>query len=172
MSKLAKLFESKVFKKTVLVLGAIFYIFTILIVFNPDPFLKFGYLGVFVFNLFGPGTVLIPMLSRHMNVFWISILGSAGMALNDSVGWLVGKSGDVILPRSKRVEKFEKSIQKWGSYALFGWALIPFPYDFIAMVAGYLEIPYRKFVLPVFLARVIRFALLGSGVVAIWGKII
>ena|SRR3989344_1815907 len=172
MNKLTKLLESKVFKKTILVLGATFYIFTIFIVFNPEPFLKFGYLGVFVFNLFGPGTVLIPMLSRHMNVLWISIVGSAGMVLNDSVGWLVGKSGDVILPRSKRVEKFEESIQKWGSYALFGWALIPFPYDFIAMIAGYLEIPYKKFVLPVFLARVIRFALLGLGVVAIWGKLI
>jgi membrane protein YqaA with SNARE-associated domain len=170
MDNLSKVFQTKVAKKIILTLGVLFYIATIVIALNPESFLKYGYIGVFVFNLFGPGTVLIPLLSRHMDIFLISIASAAGMAINDSVAWLVGKSGDVILPRSKKVEKAEKQIQKWGSFALFGWALIPFPYDFIAMIAGYLELSYKKFVFPVFLARFVRFVLLGSGIVAIWGK--
>jgi len=170
LRNIASLAKTEKFKRTVLILGALFYIAVIFIAFKPEPFLRFGYWGVFVFNLFGPGTILVPSLSRHMNIFLLSVAGSAGMALNDSVGWLVGRSGDVILPRSKKVEKVEAQIHKWGPYALFFWALIPFPFDFIAMIAGYLEFPYRKFVLPVFIARVIRFLLLGSGIVAIWGK--
>jgi len=100
LKRITKLFQTKKFKKIVLILGALFYIAVIFIAFKPEPFLRFGYLGVFVFNLFGPGTILIPSLSRHMDVFLLSIVGSAGMVLNDSVGWLVGRSGDVILPRS------------------------------------------------------------------------
>jgi len=170
--KLVNLFKSEKFKKAILVLGGLFYALTIIIVFNPDPFIKYGYFGVFVFNIFGPGTILVPTLSRYMNVIGVSVVGALGMALNDSVGWMVGRSGDVVIPRSKGVKKLEKKLHKWGSWMLFLLALIPFPYDIVAIIAGYLEFSYRSFVIPVFLARTIRFMLLGFGVVAVWGRVV
>ena len=164
-NKLTKLMRSPKFKKLTLILGVLFFILTFFISFNPGPFLKFGYLGVFVFNLFCPGTLLFPSLVKHMNFIGLAIATTSGMALNDSVSWLVGRSGDVVLPRSKRIERIERSIHKYGSVALFFWSLIPFPYDLIGLIAGYLEFSYKRFLIPTFLGRFIRFILLGLGIV-------
>jgi membrane protein YqaA with SNARE-associated domain len=169
--RLLAIIQSKTFKKITVVLGIAFLVLTFFISFKPEPFLKFSYLGVFVFNLFGPGTLLIPSLSRHMNIFLLAFFTALGMSFNDSVSWVIGRNGDVIIPRSKKVLKIESGLHKFGPYALFVWSLIPFPYDLIGLIAGYLEFPYKTFILPTFLGRFLRLALIGFGVVAIWGKI-
>jgi len=133
--------------------------------------LRFGYLGIFVFNLFGPGIFLVPAASRHFAVLGVALATALGMAINDSVSWLAGRNGDVVLPRGRRVEQAEGYIKKYGPWALFFWALIPFPYDFIALMAGYLKMPFWRFLIPTFLGRLFRFLGLGSGTVAFWGKV-
>lgn len=160
----------KVFKILSLILGIIFILLAFVVVLKPEPFIKFGYPGIFVYNLFGPGVFLIPVLSRTFNIFWVAFFSALGMALNDSVSWLVGKNGDIVIKRNPRIIKIEAKIQRFGPWAIFFWALIPFPFDLIAVIAGYLQIPYIRFLLPLFLGRLIRFFLMGSGIVAIWGK--
>lgn len=172
MLRLRQIFASKPFKVFTLVLAVIFYLLAFVIAFTPEPFLRFGYPGIFVFNLFGPGTFLVPTASRHFAVFGVALATALGMAINDSVSWLAGKNGDIVFPRGKRVAKIEGYIKKYGPWALFFWALIPFPYDFIAIIAGYLKMPFWRFLLPTFLGRLLRFLGLGSGTVAIWGKIL
>jgi membrane protein YqaA with SNARE-associated domain len=164
-------FQSKTFKALTLGLAAVFYLIAFVIVFSPEPFLKFGYVGLFVFNLFGPGMFLVPGASRFLPVGGVALVTALGMAINDSVSWLAGKNGDLIFPRGRRVAKIEGYIKKYGPWALFFWALIPFPYDFIAVIAGYLKLPFWRFLVPTFLGRLLRFLGLGSGTVAIWGKV-
>ena len=164
-------FQSKPFKVFTLILAVIFYLLALVIALAPEPFLYFGYPGIFVFNLFGPGMFLVPAASRHFNIFGVALVTALGMAINDSISWLAGKNGDVVFPRGRRVERFETQIKKYGPWALFFWALIPFPYDFIAVIAGYLKIPFWRFLLPTFLGRLVRFLALGSGTVAFWGKV-
>jgi len=163
-------FQSKPFKVFTLVLAVIFYLLAFVIAFAPEPFLRFGYPGIFVFNLFGPGTFLVPAASRFLSVGGVALVTALGMAINDSVSWLAGKNGDVIFPRGRRVERLEGQIKKYGPWALFFWAIIPFPFDLIAVIAGYLQINYVRFLIPMFFGRLIRFLLMGSGIVAIWGK--
>lgn len=160
----SKLLNSSKFKRIIFFLGIFFLILTIFISLDPKPFLKYGYLGVFIFNLFGAGTILAFSLSQHMNIYGLAFVSALGMVINDSLSFIIGKSGDAIIPRSKKVEKIEKSIHKFGSIALFFWSLMPIPYDIIGFIAGYLEFPYRNFVLPTFLGKFVRFILIGSGV--------
>lgn len=169
---MVKFFQSKPFKVFTLVLAVIFYLLALVIAFAPEPFLKYGYAGIFVFNLFGPGTFLVPTASRHFAVFGVALFTASGMAINDSVSWLAGKNGDVVFPRGRRVERIEGNIKKYGPWALFFWALIPFPYDFIAIIAGYLQMPFWRFLVPTFLGRLVRFLGLGSGTVALFGKVL
>ncbi|MDZ4228787.1 MAG: VTT domain-containing protein [Patescibacteria group bacterium] len=164
-------FQSKPFKVFTLILAGIFYLLAFVVMLDPSPFLKFGYWGIFVFNLFGPGTFLVPTASRHLAVVGVALATTLGMTINDSVSWLAGKNGDIIFKRGRRVERIEKYIKQYGPWALFFWALIPFPYDFIAVIAGYLKMPFWRFLIPTFFGRLFRFLGLGSGTVAIWGKI-
>jgi membrane protein YqaA with SNARE-associated domain len=160
-------FQSITFKRTTFILGVLFLALTLFISINPEPFLQFGYLGVFIFNLFGPGTLLFPSLVKHMNMFGLVLVTSLGMVLNDSISWVVGRSGDAIIPRSQKVEKIEGIIHKYGPVGLFFWSLIPIPYDIIGLIAGYLEMPYKRFIIPTFLGKLVRFILLGSSLLVL-----
>jgi membrane protein YqaA with SNARE-associated domain len=169
--ELVRLFQSRLFKQITLGLWMVFFVSSFFVAFDSKPFLKYGYAGVFVFNLFGAGTLLAAALSRQMNLFALASVTALGMTVNDSVSWFVGRNGEVIMPRSKKVERIEKTIHKYGTWALFFWSLIPFPYDLIGFIAGYLEFPYLNFVIPTFMGKFVRFILLGTGIVAIFGKI-
>ena len=166
--KLAKLLNSKSFKKIALILAIAFSFLSFFITARPESFLKSGYLGIFGFNLFGPGTLLIPSLATRMNLFGLAIATSLGMSLNDSVAWVIGASGDVIIPRSKKVLKAEEVVQRYGIYGLFFLSLLPLPYDFIGLIAGYLQISYRKFFIPTFSGRFLRMILIGLGTIALF----
>ena len=81
---------------------------------NPQPFLKFGYIGIFVFSLFGPGTLLFPSLAQYMNIPGLVIAFALEMVLNDNIGWLVGSVGYNVIPHSKKVERFEGNLRRHG----------------------------------------------------------
>lgn len=150
----------------VFVLGILFFILTLFISQDPESFLRFGYPGVFIFNLFGAGTILAFTLARHMNISGLAFASALGMAFNDSVSWLIGRSSDAFFPRSKKMERIEKTVYKFGSIALFFWSLIPIPYDIVGFVAGYLKVSYASFVIPTFLGKFVRLILIGFGVLA------
>jgi len=119
----------KIFLKAFsLVFALVFYLLAFVVAFKPEPFLRFGYWGIFAFNLVGPGMNLIPSASRFFNVLGVALVTALGMALNDAVSWLAGKNGDIVFPRGRRVARIEGYIKKYGPYALLFWALIPFPY--------------------------------------------
>jgi len=161
--KLAFFFQSKYFKKLSFFLGIAFLIIAAFFAVKPEPFLRFGYLGIFVFNILGAGTFLIIPLVKHFQLLPLALISACGITLNDSIAWFIGTSGTAVIPKGKKVKRIEKSIQKYGAYALFFWSLIPFPYDLIGFVAGYLGIPYRMFVVPTFLGKFVRLILLGIG---------
>jgi membrane protein YqaA with SNARE-associated domain len=167
--QLIALFQHKSFKRVVFVLGVLFFLISIFVTVDPKPFLKFGYPGIFVASLLGVGTLLAIPLSVHFNTFWLAVVMSLGMAINDSVSWLVGQSGDAVVERSKKIEQIENSIHKYGKVALFFWSLIPFPYDLIGFIAGYLEFSYWDFMIPTILGRFVKFMILGTGIMAVFG---
>ena len=156
--------QSNKFKKIGFFLGILFLILTVFISYKPEPFLKFGYVGVFIFNLFGPGTFLIPTLAQHMSVFWLALASSVGMSFNDSISWLIGSYGITVIPRSKRVIQIEKSLEKYGFLFLFFWSAMPIPYDLVGLITGYLGYPYKKFIVPSVIGKFTRFILLGYGI--------
>jgi len=151
------------FKRVYASIGTIMIILSFVIMVDPEPFLQFGYWGVFAFNLFGPGTLLIPTLSLNMDILILAIAAGAGMALNDSLSWVVGYGGRAIIKPSLKTEKVERGIKKYGIWAILFWSIVPFPFDFVGLIAGYLRFPYGKMLITAFIGKVIRFTLLGLG---------
>lgn len=162
-----RIFTSRGFKISTMVLGLLFMIASIFISVDPQVFLKLGYLGVFGFNLFSSGIFIIPSLVGQMNVWGLAIASGLGMTINDSISWYVGSIGADILPYGKKGEKIVEIVRKYGIFAIFFFALIPFPYDGIGIIAGYLKINFWLFILTILIARIIRFLLLGYGVLGL-----
>jgi membrane protein YqaA with SNARE-associated domain len=163
--------KTRAFHVLVIIWGVIFILLTAVVAWKPEPFIRLGYPGVLIFNMLsGPGMFLLPTLAKRMNILGLSFFSALGMAINDSAGWIVGKNGEEILPSSQKVRNIRGTIQKYGPWALLVWSLTPFPYDLIGMIAGYLQIPYRRYIIPTFLGKFIRFLLISSGILAIFGN--
>lgn len=163
---LTRIFSSKLFKKATFILGLVFLVTTVFITIDPRPFIKFGYLGVFVYNLFGAGTIIVALLANYMNVYLLAFVSAWGNTFNDSVSYVVGKSADDLISKHKHATWVQRNLGKYGMFYLFLFSLIPFPYDFIGGVVGYLHYPYKKFMIATFMGKVVRFLLLGFGISA------
>lgn len=154
--------------KFLTLIGYLFVVLSLFLIVKPEPFLRLGYPGIFVFSIFGPGSILVPVLVNRFNLYLLAICTAMGMAINDSITWYIGRNTREWTPKSKKIMKLEESVHKYGMFALFFWALIPFPYDIIGFIAGYLRLPYWKFIIPTFLGRFIRFILIGWGIVKLF----
>ncbi len=137
---------------------------TVFITIDPRPFIRFGYFGVFIYNLFGVGTITVALLANQMNVYLLAFVSAWGNTFNDSVSYIVGKSADNLISKHKHAAKVQENLEKYGMFYLFFFSLIPFPYDFIGGVVGYLHYPYKKFMMATFLGKVTRFILIGWGI--------
>lgn len=159
--KFIAILKSDLYKKIVFILSLLFILLTIFIVFDPQPFIKLGYPGIFVFNIFSSGLFIFPVLIKTYSVITLAIVCSLGMSVNESINWIMGKSSEAIVDKKALEIRVENVIKRYDYLAIFTLALIPFPFDIVGIVAGRLNVTYKKFVLSVFLARMIRYLLYG-----------
>lgn len=164
MKGLANFLESTTFKKAYFVIFLLLFLFGIYIVVDPKPFLKYGYVGIFIFNFLGGlGSYLIPTLSQKMNLISLSFITALGMVCNDTISWIVGKGGTAVIQKGRWANRVEKLINRYGSLTFFVISALPVPYDIIGLIAGYLGIKYRNFSLPTFAGKFLRMMLIGMG---------
>lgn len=164
MNGFANFLESTTFKKAYFVVFLVLLLVGIYIMIEPEPFLKFGYLGIFTFNFLGGlGSYLIPSLSQKMNLIPLSFSTALGMVFNDTISFVVGKGSTAIIQKGKWINRVEKMISKYGSLALFVISPLPVPYDIIGLISGYLGVKYRSFFLATFAGKFLRMILIGIG---------
>ncbi len=169
METLMKMVQGKTFRKIVVIVGSILAIGSILISVNPEPFLKTGYLGVFAYGMLGPVTLIIPVMSQHLNLYILSAVASVGVVINDTLAYIVGRNADVFVQKSKKVLLVEKWVNRYGVFALLVISILPVPYDFIGLIVGYLDLSFSKYAIPLFIGKFIRFVLVGVGTSLILG---
>ena len=113
--KWKELLSSRWFKKAYFILSLTLLIVGFYLIVDSRPFFKFGYLGVFLFNLLGGlGTYLIPTLSLKMNIWLLALATALGMGINDSISWLAGRGGSEMVYKAKWADKAERFLDKYG----------------------------------------------------------
>ena len=161
--KLISLASNKHFKRLIVIIGSIFLIGSIFIAIDPEPFKKTGYAGVFFYGILGPVTLIIPIMSQSYNLIILSLVASAGVCINDTLAYIVGRNTDAFIEKTNKVRVVEKYVNRYGFLALLGISILPIPYDFIGILVGYLDLNYKKYILPLFIGKFIRFILVGLG---------
>lgn len=136
--------------------GIFFIIASIFFAFNPKPLEKYGYFGVFAFSIFGAGSIIVAALARHLNIFALTLAAALGIGILDTIQWFTGRSGTAVFEKSKKILYVQGLIQKHGWPILFFLALIPWPYDFVSLIAGYLGFSFKKFIVPTFAGNYLR----------------
>ena len=134
----------------------------------------FGYFGLFLINVIGSATILIPMpavLATFVggsiyNPLLVGIISGIGAAIGETTGYMAGYGGSVLIKESKNYKRVEKWMNVNGFITIFVLAVIPNPiFDLTGMFAGATKYSFKKYFLAVTLGKVLRFigiALLGN----------
>jgi len=161
----------------VLALLLVIVISVVLFVYGRNPQIVaelkgYGYLGAFLISLIGNGTVLLPgivlpILSGLGAVLYqaaglispviVGLAGGAGAAIGEIVGYMAGYAGRGIVENNKLYQRLVSGVRRWGTIAIFVFALVPLFFDLVGLAAGVLRFPLWKFVLICWLGRTILY---------------
>lgn len=132
-------------------------------------FKQFGYIGLFALNLLGSATLVLPTplfmtafaAGSVLNPFIVTVVSSLGSALGELTGYWAGIGAESLIEENKTVKRVEKWMTKYGLFALFALSAVPNPiFDAAGIFAGATKIPVWKYILVVWLGKMIKFAVL------------
>ena len=122
----------------------------------------------FLFLPFGNDLLVVALVARHHAGFLIYVIAAAcgstlGVLLLDVVARKAGEQGIQKLAGPKRFEYLKRKIGEKGGRAIVVGCLAPPPFPFTMVVAINSALGYRRsrLLLTVWLARIVRFTLLG-----------
>lgn len=157
---------SRVFRRFLLIVGCLFVLLTAFLSLNPDPFLRFGYMGVFVYNLVGSGLLLIPVVSHRLNLFFLILFSALGNVANTSLNYFIGSNSTTVVTKIPHVDKAKTFLKHFGFIGVYTLAIVPLPIDLNGLLSGYLGVPYRWYIVVNFLGKVTIFLLVGLGILS------
>ena len=158
---------------------ALAILISVLIFFNRDKFVNlesYGYLGIFLISLLGNATIVLPVpviLTAFLgggifNPLVVGVVASLGATIGELTGYMAGISGRGLIENKGKIEKVKNWMSKHGLWTLFVLAVIPNPlFDLAGIVAGATRIPVYKYLIVVWLGKLIKFlafSFLGAGV--------
>ncbi len=151
---------------------------SLFLVYGRDPevlerFKGYGYLGAFLVSLIGNASVFVflgmvlPILAVIGTMLYpvggimapigVGLVGGAGAAIGEMVGYLVGYSGRGVMEKSERYHRLVNRMGRKGPLAVFVFSLVPAVFDVVAVAAGALRIPLWQFALACWLGRTILY---------------
>ena len=126
---------------------------------------QYGYLGIFLISLIGamsifvpiPYTVVIFILGglETFDPFLIAVAAGIGSAIGEFSGYLLGVGGRKVIGDryKKRMEFITKLFKKYGSVAIFIFALTPLPDDLLFIPLGVMRYSLLRAFIPAVLGK-------------------
>jgi undecaprenyl-diphosphatase len=131
----------------------------------------YGLLGLFIAMAIGSSPIPIPVeifaltaLSLGASPIPTALFATTGATFGGLISYYVGKG---VVSFTKLKERYKDQMKhagdwldKHGTFAVFIFALVPLPYDAIALSAGGIGMKKRKFVTATFAGRLLRYLFL------------
>jgi membrane protein DedA with SNARE-associated domain len=148
---------------------------------------RYGYVGVFLANLAGTGTLFIPVpgvtaagqalivsSAEQLNPIGVGVAGGLGMAVGEITAYVAGMAGSLVVseeqikapPRLRPlVERVVGAIDwlmdRYGTPTLFALSVIPNPvFELAGLTAGASRFPFKRFMVAVTAGKILRGLLL------------
>lgn len=134
----------------------------------------FGVLGIFLINLVGSATIIIPAPSlvatfvggSIYNPVVVGLFSGIGASIGELTGYLAGYGGSAVIEENSKYKRIAKWMNKNGFITILVLATIPNPiFDLSGIFAGATHYSLKKFFLAVLMGKTVRFigiALLGN----------
>jgi membrane protein YqaA with SNARE-associated domain len=132
---------------------------------------QYGYLGIFLISLVGamsifvpiPYTIVIFVLGGAQDIsgnwlfdpLWIAVAAGIGSAIGEFSGYLLGAGGRKVIgdKYKKRMDFITKLFKKYGSVAIFVFALTPLPDDLLFIPLGIMRYSLLRAFIPAVLGK-------------------
>jgi membrane protein YqaA with SNARE-associated domain len=131
-----------------------------------------GYGGLFLINLIGSASILLPspsaatvfgggaLLSDFLGVpafIWVGIVAGVGSAIGEMSGYAVGFGGRSIVESRPEYQRIHGWMRRNGMITIFFMSVIPNPlFDLGGVAAGAVQMPINRFFFAVLLGKTIR----------------
>jgi len=107
--------------------------------------------------------VFIPLMKAGMSGLQVVFYASLGAVIGTYINYLIGYYGIKIAHKSESrgIIKAKEYADKYGFYGvfiLFAWP-IPLPVDPLAIVLGVTRMDWKKFLITVFIAKIVRYSI-------------
>jgi membrane protein YqaA with SNARE-associated domain len=136
-----------------------------------DFAVQYGYLGIFLISLLGATSIFVPIpytvvifilggLQDNLgnwvfDPFWIAVAAGAGAAIGEFSGYAIGFGGRRVVgdKYKKRMEFLTKLFKKYGTIAIFVFALTPLPDDLLFIPLGVMRYSLIRAFIPAVLGK-------------------
>jgi membrane protein YqaA with SNARE-associated domain len=129
--------------------------------------LQYGYFGIFLISLLGAASIFFPVPdsailfalagSSLFNPLLLSVAATVGGTVGEFSGYLLGFSGRKTITKccEKNIELFSRLFNRYGTLAIFLFALTPLPDDLVFIPLGILRYNVVKTFLPAFIGKLL-----------------
>lgn len=133
---------------------------------NLEKLTTYGYLGIFLINLLGSATIVIPAPSliatfiggSIYNPLLVGIFSGVGASIGETTGYMAGYGGSVMITEHKHFKRVEKWMNENGFMTIFILSVIPNPiFDLSGMFAGATGYSFKKYFTAVIIGKTLRF---------------
>lgn len=134
---------------------------------------QYGYFGVFLISLIGalsivfpiPSTLIIYLIGAVLDPFLIGISGGFGAALGEISGYVLGYYGRAVISeeRQRKMNFMLKVFSRYGTVAIFLFALTPLPDDLLFIPLGIMRYKFIKAFIPSVLGKIFMYFILAVG---------
>ena len=132
-----------------------------------------GYTSIWFLAFIGAALVFLPVSALaavcvaaavDLNPFLIAVVAGSAEALGELTGYLAGMGGKAVFERNRFYLRFKNLFSRYAAPTLLVGSIIPNPlFDIMGVAAGSILYPVRKFLLLVFVGKVVKFTWVSLG---------
>jgi len=132
-----------------------------------------GYTSIWFLAFIGAALVFLPVSSLaavcvaaavDLNPFLLAVVAASAEAVGELTGYLAGMGGKAVFDRNRFYLRFKNLFSRYAALTLLVGSIIPNPlFDIMGVAAGSILYPVRKFLLLVFIGKVVKFTWVSLG---------
>lgn len=134
----------------------------------PPLFEKYGLFGLFIITVIGSSPIPIPVDLVVVSVVALgappiptAIFAGFGASLGAIIFYYTGSglinATDIVEKHKKSIERAKGWLSSYGAISVFLFAVLPLPYDGMAVAAGAVGMGFQKFYVATLLGRLLRY---------------
>ena len=137
--------------------------------------LQYGYPGIFLISFIGTASIVLPIpytiviftigSLRILDPLLVAVSGGAGSVLGEFFGYFLGYYGRAIVSeeRQKKMNYILRVFSRYGTIAIFLFALTPLPDDLLFIPLGIMRYNFPRAFLPCLLGKMLMCFILSYG---------